>query len=106
MYKMRGREGPGGNRTHIRGFAVRCITTLPPDPEDATRCYIGRPPPAGQPRHHHGRWPATPGQCRSVANRSQTAENQPPMTDLFAEARDRMVDSQVRPNRVTDPRIT
>jgi hypothetical protein len=24
--------GPGGNRTHIRGFAVRCITTLPPDP--------------------------------------------------------------------------
>ncbi len=23
--------GPGGNRTHIRGFAVRCITTLPPD---------------------------------------------------------------------------
>src|ERR1700722_17977743 len=28
------------------------------------------------------------------------------MTDLFAEARIRMVDSQVRPNRVTDPRIT
>lgn len=24
--------GPGGNRTHIRGFAVRCITILPPDP--------------------------------------------------------------------------
>ena len=30
--------GPGGNRTHIRGFAVRCITTLPPDrPEGRTR---------------------------------------------------------------------
>jgi protein-L-isoaspartate(D-aspartate) O-methyltransferase len=28
------------------------------------------------------------------------------MTDLFAEARNRMVDSQIRPNRVTDPRIT
>lgn len=27
------------------------------------------------------------------------------MTDLFAEARNRMVDSQIRPNRVTDPRI-
>jgi protein-L-isoaspartate(D-aspartate) O-methyltransferase len=27
------------------------------------------------------------------------------MNDLFAEARDRMVDSQVRPNRVADPRI-
>jgi protein-L-isoaspartate(D-aspartate) O-methyltransferase len=26
--------------------------------------------------------------------------------DLFAEARNRMVDSQIRPNRVTDPRIT
>ena len=24
--------GPGRNRTGIRGFAVRCITTLPPDP--------------------------------------------------------------------------
>ncbi len=23
--------GPGGNRTHIRGFAVRYITILPPD---------------------------------------------------------------------------
>lgn len=23
--------GPGGNRTHVRGFAVRCITILPPD---------------------------------------------------------------------------
>jgi protein-L-isoaspartate(D-aspartate) O-methyltransferase len=28
------------------------------------------------------------------------------MNDLFAEARNRMVDSQIRPNRVTDPRIT
>jgi protein-L-isoaspartate(D-aspartate) O-methyltransferase len=28
------------------------------------------------------------------------------MTDLFAEARNRMVDSQIRPNRVIDPRIT
>jgi protein-L-isoaspartate(D-aspartate) O-methyltransferase len=27
------------------------------------------------------------------------------MTDLFAEARIRMVDSQIRPNRVSDPRI-
>ena len=27
------------------------------------------------------------------------------MTDLFADARNRMVDSQIRPNRVTDPRI-
>jgi protein-L-isoaspartate(D-aspartate) O-methyltransferase len=27
------------------------------------------------------------------------------MTDLFAEARNRMVDSQIRPNRVNDPRI-
>jgi protein-L-isoaspartate(D-aspartate) O-methyltransferase len=27
------------------------------------------------------------------------------MNDLFAEARNRMVDSQIRPNRVTDPRI-
>ena len=27
------------------------------------------------------------------------------MTDLFAEARNRMVDSQIRPNRVIDPRI-
>jgi protein-L-isoaspartate(D-aspartate) O-methyltransferase len=26
-------------------------------------------------------------------------------TDLFADARSRMVDSQIRPNRVTDPRI-
>jgi hypothetical protein len=24
--------GTGGNRTHIYGFAVRCITTLPPRP--------------------------------------------------------------------------
>ena len=31
----------------------------------------------------------------------------PPETsaELFADARNRMVDSQVRPNRVTDPRI-
>ena len=29
--KKRCTGGPGGNRTHIRGFAVRCITTLPPD---------------------------------------------------------------------------
>jgi protein-L-isoaspartate(D-aspartate) O-methyltransferase len=28
------------------------------------------------------------------------------MTDLFADARNRMVDSQIRPNKVTDPRIT
>jgi protein-L-isoaspartate(D-aspartate) O-methyltransferase len=28
------------------------------------------------------------------------------MPDLFAEARTRMVDSQIRPNRVNDPRIT
>jgi protein-L-isoaspartate(D-aspartate) O-methyltransferase len=28
------------------------------------------------------------------------------MTDQFTEARDRMVDSQIRPNRVNDPRIT
>jgi len=28
------------------------------------------------------------------------------MNDLFAEARNRMVDSQIRPNRVSDPRIT
>jgi hypothetical protein len=27
--------GPGRNRTGIRGFAVRCITTLPPDPRGA-----------------------------------------------------------------------
>ena len=23
--------GPGGNRTPVHGFAIRCITTLPPD---------------------------------------------------------------------------
>ena len=32
--------GPGRNRTGIRGFAVRCITTLPPDPDGSAR-YIG-----------------------------------------------------------------
>ena len=32
------RGGPGRNRTGIRGFAVRCITTLPPD-------HWGRPKP-------------------------------------------------------------
>ena len=25
------RGGPGGNRTPVHGFAIRCITTLPPD---------------------------------------------------------------------------
>lgn len=37
---MRVNGGPGGNRTHIRGFAVRCITTLPPDLEGARPPYI------------------------------------------------------------------
>src|SRR6476620_1544104 len=35
-------------------------------------------------------------------------EEQPPMdraAQAFAEARNRMVDSQIRPNKVTDPRI-
>jgi hypothetical protein len=34
--------GPGRNRTGIRGFAVRCITTLPPDPRVAGARYIRR----------------------------------------------------------------
>jgi hypothetical protein len=33
--------GPGGNRTHIRGFAVRCITTLPPDQTEKGAVYRG-----------------------------------------------------------------
>ena len=32
--------GPGRNRTGIRGFAVRCITTLPPDPQVQEALYV------------------------------------------------------------------
>jgi hypothetical protein len=38
--------GPGRNRTGIRGFAVRCITTLPPDPRVQEAVY-GSPGPSG-----------------------------------------------------------
>jgi hypothetical protein len=41
--------GPGRNRTGIRGFAVRCITTLPPDPRAQERVYVRRTRP-GQER--------------------------------------------------------
>ncbi len=40
--------GPGGNRTHIRGFAVRCITTLPPDLTGVCGLVIGLAGPPGQ----------------------------------------------------------
>jgi hypothetical protein len=41
--------GPGRNRTGIRGFAVRCITTLPPDPRCGRR-YMVRQAGMGQER--------------------------------------------------------
>ena len=34
--------GPGRNRTGIRGFAVRCITTLPPDPRSGAAYIVRR----------------------------------------------------------------
>src|ERR1700691_5079947 len=51
--------GPGRNRTGIRGFAVRCITTLPPDPRSGA-AYIVRRPHRGQVRHNRtvGQQPA------------------------------------------------
>ena len=42
-HSIRDREGfggPGRNRTGIRGFAVRCITTLPPDPRAQARYMV------------------------------------------------------------------
>jgi hypothetical protein len=81
---MRKKEvgGPGRNRTGIRGFAVRCITTLPPDPR-AQAAYMvrqalsGQEPPGNQLANQPGTTPAAddPNQphrtgsaaCRAVA---------------------------------------
>ncbi len=46
--------GPGRNRTGIEGFAVLCITTLPPDPRAAEVASSGKQP-AGQVSHPRSR---------------------------------------------------
>ncbi len=102
--------GPGRNRTGIRGFAVRCITTLPPDPGEVGLYRVHRltrssPHQVGGggsvgirlascPAHRYKR------DCSHHDEREMDRASQ-----AFADARNRMVDSQVRPNKVTDPRI-
>src|SRR3984957_17062385 len=107
--------GPGRNRTGMRGFAVRCITTLPPDRIGERAVYIGCGPKPGQARMPVGGPRPGKNQGFALAERPaglykwRSSQHDEPAMDsadpAFIEARNNMVDSQVRPNKVSDPRI-
>src|SRR5262245_31482100 len=92
------RGGLGRNRTGSRGFAVRCITTLPPT-HTGSGGAIGMPRvegQAGRDRASFALLPATPYKS--------TQDVEADMTD-FALARRNMIDGQLRPNRVTNAQL-
>src|SRR3954453_9482861 len=92
--------GPGRNRTGIQGFAVLCITTLPPDPTVSRSGAISDAAAAGS--------SAVPLDTIALYKRPRVHRTGSAMQSLsldYAAARDHMVDGQLRPNKVTDPRI-
>ena len=95
---LRRRGGLGRNRTGIGGFAVRCITTLPPGRARGGGA-IPMPCNKGQARPQHLK-PFDAIVREPLIKTAQHVEGRR-MTD-FALARRNIVEGQLRPNRVTN----